>query len=108
VEHAFDDLAARRWIEAKLRAGETLAATRKGMAQYADELDASYRDELAAALAAVENLLVVDGREAESGDAAELKRLLAELDETTKPLAEHMMNQVMEEMLRRQGVLKEG
>ena len=29
VEHAFDDLAARRWIEAKLKANETLAATKK-------------------------------------------------------------------------------
>lgn len=32
VEHAFEDLAARRWIEATLRAKETLAATRKGLA----------------------------------------------------------------------------
>ena len=29
VEHAFDDLAARRWVEAKLKANETLTATRK-------------------------------------------------------------------------------
>ena len=33
VEHAFDDLAARRWIEAKLKANETLAATRKRAGQ---------------------------------------------------------------------------
>ena len=33
VEHAFEDLAARRWIEAALRARETLAATRKSLVE---------------------------------------------------------------------------
>ncbi len=108
VEHAFDDLAARRWIETKLRAGETLAATRKGMAQYAGELDGAYRAELETALVAVEKILILDGDSVDSSDVAGLKRLLSELDETTKPLAEHMMNEVMEEMLRRQGALKDG
>ncbi len=28
VEHAFEDLAARRWIEARLKANELIAATR--------------------------------------------------------------------------------
>jgi molecular chaperone DnaK len=31
VEHAFEDLAARRWIEAKLKANELVAATRNGL-----------------------------------------------------------------------------
>lgn len=106
VEHAFDDLAARRWIEAKLRANETLSATRKGMAEYAGELEADYRAELEKALSAVEDVLKATGADSETGDAADLKCVLGELDETTKPLAEHMMNQVMDEMLRRQGVLK--
>ena len=43
VEHAFDDLAARRWIEAKLRATETLAATRKALADCAGEMETGYR-----------------------------------------------------------------
>ena len=30
VEHAFDDLATRRWVEQKLKANELLVATRKG------------------------------------------------------------------------------
>ena len=29
VEHAFEDLAARRWVEAKLKADALVAATRK-------------------------------------------------------------------------------
>ena len=49
VEHAFEDLAARRWIEAKLRANETLAATRKALADCADEMEAGYRGEIEAA-----------------------------------------------------------
>src|SRR4029079_3596781 len=35
VEHAFEDLAARRWIEAKLKAQALVGATRKGLAQCA-------------------------------------------------------------------------
>ncbi len=107
VEHAFEDLAARRWIELKLRAQETLAATRKGMAEYASELAPEYRDQLEGGLAAVDKLLAAENPATGAGDPTELKRALAELDETTKPLAEHMMNQVMDEMLRRQGLLKD-
>jgi molecular chaperone DnaK len=107
VEHAFEDLAARRWIELKLRAQETLAATRKGMAEYANELESDYRQQLEDALTAVEQVLAAEGASG-AGDASELKRLLSELDDTTKPLAEHMMNLVLDEMLRRQGLLKDG
>src|SRR5439155_5503533 len=32
VEHAFEDLAARRWVEGKLKASQLIAATRKGLA----------------------------------------------------------------------------
>jgi len=107
VEHAFEDLAARRWIELKLRAQETLAATRKGMAEFANELEPEYRGQLEGGLAAVDDLLAAENPNTGAGDPTELKRALAELDETTKPLAEHMMNQVMDEMLRRQGLLKD-
>jgi molecular chaperone DnaK len=107
VEHAFDDLAARRWIEAKLRAEETLSATRKGMAEYAAELESDYQRELESALQAVEATLAAGENDPGGADANELKRVLTELDDATQPIAEQMMNQVMEEMLRRQGVLKE-
>src|SRR5204862_3557624 len=42
VEHAFEDLAARRWVEAKLKANQLIAATRKGLADCAGELDRDY------------------------------------------------------------------
>src|SRR6185437_9418882 len=60
VEHAFEDLAARRWIEATLRAKETLAATRKGLADCADELDDSVRSQIEAAANAVEKALATE------------------------------------------------
>src|SRR5205823_1437100 len=53
VEHAFEDLAARRWIEAKLKAGQLMTATRKGLADCADELGADYRSQVEAALGGV-------------------------------------------------------
>src|SRR5262249_7204383 len=46
VEHAFDDLAARRWIETKLKANELIAATRKGLADCAGELESSYKEQV--------------------------------------------------------------
>lgn len=107
VEHAFEDMAARRWIELKIRAQETLSATRKGMDEYASELDPDYRAQLDDCLAAVEGVLAQENSSTGAGDPNELKRALGELDEVTKPLADHMMNQIMDEMLRRQGVLKD-
>src|SRR6266699_1358468 len=50
VEHAFDDLRARQWIEAKLRARQTAAATRKGLAECAGDFDDAWE-------ASVENAL---------------------------------------------------
>ena len=63
VEHAFDDLRARQWIEAKIRAGETITATRKTMAEYASELEADYKAQLDAALEEIESRSF-DGRPA--------------------------------------------
>src|SRR5262249_4127534 len=57
VEHAFEDLAARRWIEAKLKANELISATRKGLGDCAGELDADYKMQLEAALQKVEAAL---------------------------------------------------
>src|SRR6202012_2871862 len=54
VEHAFDDLAARRWIEAKLKAKETLAATKKAITDFAGEIEKDYLQKISAAVAEVE------------------------------------------------------
>ncbi|HXE42451.1 MAG TPA: Hsp70 family protein, partial [Candidatus Baltobacteraceae bacterium] len=57
VEHAFEDLAARRWIEAKLKANETLAATKNALATYANEIEKDYRAQIEAAANGVEAAL---------------------------------------------------
>lgn len=105
VEHAFEDLAARRWIEAKLKAAETLTATRKAMTTAGDELGTNYADELHAAVTAVEAALQSET----AGGTGDLKRLqgaLAELDERTHPLAELLMDRAMEAMLKKRGLIQ--
>ena len=104
VEHAFDDIEERRWIEAKLRAEQTAAATRKGLESLGGELANDQRGAIESALAAVESLLAKRGRD-ETVTAAELKEANGNLDDATQPLAELMMDRVMAEMLEKRGVL---
>lgn len=104
VEHAFDDIEERRWIEAKLRAEQTAAATRKGLESLGGELADDQRGAIESALATVELLLAKRGR-GEAVTAAELKEANGNLDDATQPLAELMMDRVMAEMLEKRGVL---
>ncbi len=106
VDNAFDDLKARQWIEAKLRAGETLTASRKGLAEHGAELEASYRQRVEAALLAVEAALETEDRKTKIGDTPRLKAANQGLDEATQQLAELMMDKAMEEMLRQQGLIQ--
>src|ERR1022692_291465 len=105
VEHAFDDLAARRWIEAKLRANETLTATKKATADYADEIEKDYRGQIEAAVREVEAALATEVSGG-SGDLKNLQAAVAALDETTKPLADFLMDKAMEAMLRKRGLIQ--
>ena len=104
VEHAFDDIEERRWVEAQLRAEQTTEATRKGLETYGGELPEEQRAEIETALAEVAALLT----EKEKGGpvtAASLKDSNARLDSATQPLAELMMDRLMEQMLENRGVL---
>jgi molecular chaperone DnaK len=106
VEHAFTDLAARRWIEAKLRATETLAATHKALTDCAGEIAADYRVEIEAAARQVESILATETPATGVGDLKELQAAVAALDEITKPLADALMDKAMETMLRKRGVIQ--
>ncbi len=106
VEHAFTDLAARRWIEAKLRANETLAATRKALADSADAIDADYRGRIEAAARGVEDALVTEDAASGSGNLKNLQTAVAVLDEATKPLADLLMDKAMESLLRKRGLIQ--
>ncbi len=105
VEHAFDDLRARQWIEAKIRAGETITATRKTMAEFASELEAEYKGQLDAALEEIEAVLATEEPRTKTGDPKKLKAATAKLDEVTKPLADHAMDKAMEAMLKKRGLI---
>jgi len=105
VEHAFSDLAARRWIEAKLKANEVLTATRSALTACAEEVDADYREKIGLAVAGVEAALVTEAGN-EAGDVKRLQGAIAALDEVTKPLAELLMDRAMEALLRKRGLLQ--
>lgn len=105
VEHAFDDLAARRWVEAKLKANEILAATRKGLSGCRAELESGYVAQVEAAMASVEAALPADASGAEVDDLKTLQAACAALDEVTKPLADLLMDRAMEAMLRKRGAI---
>ena len=80
VEHAFDDLAARRWVEAKLKADQLVEATRKGLAACAGELDGGAETQIESALAAVEAALAGEDAQTKVGNAAQLKSATAALE----------------------------
>jgi molecular chaperone DnaK len=105
VEHAFEDLGARRWIEAALRARETVAATRKGLADFASELDDTQRKAIEATLQAVETALATEDATSKTGDLSALQKASATLDEATRPLADLMMDRAMDTMLRKRGLI---
>jgi len=105
VEHAFDDLAARRWIEAKMKAQEILAAIKKATADFADEIEKDYLQKISGAAGDVENVLAAENSENGSGDLKELQSAIASLDEITKPLAELLMDKAMEAVLKKRGLI---
>ncbi|MBE0540875.1 MAG: Hsp70 family protein [Verrucomicrobia bacterium] len=105
VEHAFEDLAARRWVEAKLKANELGAATRKGLADCGAELDAICHARVAEALNELECALDTEHSETKIGDTKRLQTACAALDEVTKPLADLLMDKAMEALLRKRGAI---
>ncbi len=106
VEHFFDDVRARQWVEAKLKATETVSATKNALAECAAEIDAGYQTQVEAALAAVESLIAAEDPQTQIGDPAKLKTATATLDEVTKPLADVLMDKAMDAMLRKRGLIQ--
>jgi len=105
VEHAFEDLRARQWIESRLRAQETVAATRKALGECGGQIEADYRSRVESALRTVEDLVTGADEAGPTGDLAKLKAAQARVDEVTQPLADLMMDKAMETLLRERGIL---
>ena len=106
VAYAFEDLAARRWIETKLKANETLAATKNALATCVDEIEADYRQKIEVAAAGVEKTLAIDDAKAGASELKQLQSAVAALDEITKPLADFLMDKAMEALLKKRGLIQ--
>jgi len=105
VEHAFEDMAARRWVEAKLKANAIIAATRKGLIDCASELDEEYRSKVESALQLAESTLLAENPGTQMGDLRQLQSACAALDEATKTMAELLMEKATDAWLRKRGVI---
>src|SRR5882672_8529979 len=103
VEHAFDDLAARRWVEATLKANELIGATRKALQDCSGEINPEYRSQVEMALGEVQAILTGANPQTKTGER--LQAACAALDEITKPLAEMLMDRAMEALLKKKGVI---
>ncbi len=105
VEHAFDDMKARQWVEEKIKAGTNISATRSTMAQYNSELEPEYRKQIEDVLAEIEKVLEMEQPRTKTGDPRKLKEANEKLNEVTKPLADYAMDKAMEAMLRKKGLI---
>ncbi len=106
VEHAFEDLRARQWVEARLRAVETVDATRKGLETCGAELEPERRAGIQEALESVTAVLAGEDPETKTGDLPRLKAAALALDEATRPLAAILMDRAMEAVLRQRGLIQ--
>lgn len=106
VEHAFEDLAARHWIEAKLKAEALVSATRKGLAECGDEIVAEERARIETALGQLEAVLGSNKGETDTGDLKALQAACGTLDEATRSMAELLMDRAMTAVLRKRGVIQ--
>ncbi|MHB1305547.1 MAG: molecular chaperone DnaK [Limisphaerales bacterium] len=105
LDHAFHDLRARQWIEARVRALETVTATRRGLEECGGELTVEYRQQVEQALQDVESVLAAETPEG-GGDAAALKAANGRLDQVSRQLADVMMDRAMEALLRKRGLIQ--
>ncbi len=105
VEHAFEDLAARRWIEAKLKAQEVLTAAQTGLAECSAELEPAYRAQVEAAIQELTAALATEQPATKTGELPRLKSAHTALDAATQPLAELLMDRAMEALLRQRGAI---
>ncbi len=106
VEHAFEDMATRRWVETRLKATELTSATRKGLAECAGELGAEKESAVETALREVATALASENSKTNTGDLPRLQAACAALDEATRPLAELLMNKALDAQLRKRGVIQ--
>ncbi len=92
VEHAFDDLNQRQWIDAKIKAGEMLKATRHALAEVGTRLPPDEDAKIQSAMKSIEDALTTENSKTKIGDIPKLKAANAGLDAATQGLANIMMD----------------
>lgn len=97
VEHAFEDLEARRWIENSLKAKAIIKATKQGIETCAKAISDEYRSQLEDAIVEIERCIKVENEVV--GDSKKLIEMIKSMDELTFDLAELQMQQTMSELL---------
>jgi molecular chaperone DnaK len=100
VDHAFEDMNERQWTEARLKAEELLPAVATALAQFAEAVTDEELASIRGAEASVRECLA-----AESHDARALKAATQALDDATQELAVRLVEQAMEESLKRRGLV---
>ena len=88
VDHAFEDMNARIFTEARLKAGELLPAVQEALREFGEDMEEGERDEIEAARGAVVEAL-------EGNSASALKGAVEQLDEATEALAARLVEQAL-------------
>ena len=100
-----DDIKARQWIEIKIRARDTILATRNGLTDCGEELLAAQREKIETALRNIEQALETEDPVTRIGDILKLKAANTALDNCTRPLADLVMDKAMEALLKKRGLI---
>ena len=90
VEHAFEDMAGRQFVEARLKAEEMLPAIDMALVKLAGKVPAQDRGRIEALAAEVRGAIA-------DGSLQRLKKRLGELDDATQELATWLMESLMAE-----------
>ncbi len=97
LEHAFDDMAQRQWIETSQKSKTLVEATRTGLDRLGVNLPADERAQIQKLMAAVEAALATN-------ELPRLKAANTALDQGTQNLANLLMDAALEEALRQRGM----
>ena len=89
LDHAFDDMSARVWTEAKLKAEEMLLAVETALGRVGDALDAAEKETIIGSVADLQEAL-------KSNECGKLQAANAALDEATQGLAALVVEKAMQ------------
>jgi molecular chaperone DnaK len=93
LDHAFEDVSERVWIEAKLKADEMLAAIESGLTIAGEQLDAMEKETIRQCVREVQGAL-------QGHQTPQLKKANEALDKASERLAAIIVEKAMDESMR--------